>query len=355
MPRIPEYRESILEEHYVALQREVEKYSDRPISTVLEHKIESIGDDIDKIEHRRQNFRASEDDQRLYSRYIAKLDTVQGHIEELERTLTYLELHDTHRQRFSERVCLADYICTEITEALNLEISCLPVVRDGYALLPLFGDEYHIVFIPRGEELLPQAPILAHEVAHPLLLRAQKSPSFTDRFGKLRRSIDDDGRKRDFYENWLQWYEELFCDVVGFFVFGPAYAFALLHHLFEQKPFRISRNVTPRDNALHPPDALRIRTTLDLVDEQLSPELREPLEPLRTEYERHLSRLSDSRPSYYDEWADDELVAGTVTTARNAAEYELEQLCTELRNGTDPNEADGMQYRLEANYYWYED
>jgi len=166
--------------------------------------------------------------------------------------------------------------------------------------------------------------------------------------------MDSERTERDFHGNWLHWYSELFCDVAGFFAFGPSYVCAQLRHLLSRNPYFIQRDVGVEDETLHPPDALRVNVITDLADEYLPSELQEPLEDVREEYTHHLRCYEGSKRPFYDEWVDDELVDAVILDAA-AVNTQLNQLCDHIRNGSEPSEVPEFEFRLKANRYWLDE
>lgn len=341
-----------MEVRFEHLQNEVERFSDLTISSAFEEYFSTLQDTFGEIDSRRSDVEANPDNDALYQRYLSKVISAEADISDLELVLTHLDLYTHHRDRWPDRIQHVEEICEELTDAFGLSVTCLPVVRENYALLPLLDDEFYVIYIPRGRNIVPTTPVLAHEVAHALLdQRSSRSSEFNQRFSELRRQMDSERTEQDFHENWTHWYRELFCDVAGFFAFGPGYVCAQLHHLLSRNPYLIQRNVGVEDETLHPPDALRVNVITDLADEYLPRDLQEPLEGIRKEYAQHLRCFEESKRSFYDDWADDELVDAVISDA-TGVNTELDQLCDLIRNGTDPSDAPEFEFRLKANRYW---
>lgn len=353
--RIADHREEDLRARFEHLQDEIERFSDLPISDKFDEYFESIQERFTDIERRRSDVEANSDGGRLYRRYLSKLISTEEDIENLELVLTHLDLHSHHRQHSSERIQRTEAICDELTDAFEITATCLPVVRENYALLPLLDSEYYVIYIPRGRDIVPTTPLLAHEVAHAILdQRSSRSEKFNERFAELRRRMDSERTERDFHENWDYWYDELFCDVAGFFAFGPSYVYAQLHHLFNNRPYQIRRDVRVDDDYLHPPDALRVDVVTDLADEYLPQQLQDLLGPIREAYATHQQQYAEYKPSFYDTWADEQLIDAIIEDAEGVCS-ELDQLCQHLLDGTDPEDTDEFRYRIKANQYWLED
>lgn len=350
--RIIDHRESDLEERFEHLQEETERFSDLTISTVFEEYFSTIRETFGKIDSRRSDVEANPENNVLYQRYISKVISAEADISDLELVLTHLDLYTHHRDRWPDLIQHVEEICDELTEAFDLSVTCFPVIRENYALLPLIDDEFYVIYAPRGRNIVPTTPILAHEVAHAVLdQRSSRAPEFNQRFSQLRRQMDSERTEQDFHENWMHWYRELFCDVAGFFAFGPGYVFAQLHHLLSRNPYLIQRNVGVEDETLHPPDALRVSVITDLVDEYLPRELQIPLKGIREEYTQYLQCYEDSKQPFYDEWADDELIDAVISDAAGV-NTQLDRLCNHLQNGSDPSDVPNFEFRLRANRYW---
>lgn len=350
--RITDHREDDLEARFGHLQEEIERFSHLSISSKFEEYFSNIQSTFEEIDSRRSNFQADPENASLYKRYLSKIISAEADISDLELVLTHLDLYTHHRDRSPEQIQRVEEICGELTDAFGLTVTCLPVIRENYALLPLLNNEYYVIYIPRGRDIVPTTPILAHEVAHALLdQRSSRSREFNQRFSELRRQMKSDRTERDFHENWTHWYRELFCDVAGFFAFGPSYVYAQLHHLLSRNPYRIQRNVGIEDETLHPPDALRINIVTDLADEYFPKELLDPLQEIREEYSQHLQRYEDSKPSFYDQWVDDQLIDAVISDGA-ATNDQLDQLCDHILEDSNSSDTPGFEYRLKANRYW---
>jgi len=353
--RIIDHREDDLEERFEHLQEEVERFSNLTISSAFEEYFSTIRDTFGEIDSRRSDVVANPGNEALYQRYLSKVISAEADISDLELVLTHLDLFTHHRDRWPDRIQHVKEICEELTDAFGLSVICFPVIRENYALLPLLDDDFYVIYAPRGRNIVPTTPILAHEIAHALLdQRSSRSREFNQRFSELRRQMDSERTERDFHGNWLHWYSELFCDVAGFFAFGPSYVCAQLHHLLSRNPYFIQRDVGVEDETLHPPDALRVNVITDLADEYLPSELQEPLEDVREEYTHHLRCYEGSKRPFYDEWVDDELVDAVILDAA-AVNTQLNQLCDHIRNGSEPSEVPEFEFRLKANRYWLDE
>lgn len=350
--RITDRREVDLQSRRSHLMEEVERFSDLEIASALREEVEIIDRAIDEINRRRHDIEASGGSGELYRRYITKMTRTEGSIQTIEWILNQLDLHRAHAHHFHDRISWAKAVCHEILEVLGISVACYPVVSDGYSLLPIMDDNHYIIFIPSGVDPLPTMPILAHEMAHTVLDRRSRPRAFNDRFYELRRRLEDEGDQvvSDFYENWTQWYDELFCDVCGFFVFGPAYAASVFAHLLSPHPHRIHRNVVPGESDLHPPDALRIEVVNGLIEDHLPPELQELIQPFQMEFDAHLEQFQE--PRVYRRWIDAELVAAITDAGKSAVGDELADLCNQIVTETTPSEVAEMEHRLRVNQYW---
>jgi len=353
--RIIDHREDDLAERFEHLQEEAEHFSDLPIRTAFDEYFTDIRETFGEIDSRRSDVEANPDNEALYQRYLSKVFSAEADISDLELALTYLDLFSHHRNRWPDRIRHVEEVCEELTDAIGLSVTCFPVIRENYALLPLLDDEFYVIFIPRGRDIVPTTPILAHEVAHALLdQRSSRSSEFNQRFSELRREMESERTERDFHGNWIHWYDELFCDVAGFFAFGPSYVCAQLHHLVSKNPYFIQRDVGVEDEFLHPPDALRVEVITDIADEYLPRDLQEPLESIRAEYSQHLQCYEASKRPFYDEWADDGLVDAVISDAADV-NHQLDELCDHIQNGVDPSAVPEFEYRLKANRYWLDE
>lgn len=350
--RIAERREEELEERLDHLRREIDRFSEYSISDDFNAAFSEILAGFDEIAERKSDAEENQNDYRLYQRYLAKVLSTEAEIAQLERVLTFLELHAHHKEQSRDVFQRVEAICDEVVESFGLTVTTYPVLQEDYSLLPLLDDQYYVVFVPRGRELLPTIPILAHEIAHSVLDRTDaRSAEFVDRFKKLRDRMSSEQAERDFHQNWDHWYDELFCDILGFYAFGPSYVCSQLHHLLTGNPYRIDRDIGVENETLHPPNALRVDLITDLAEEHLPQELYEELEPLRTEYSEYLASYSGRKPSVYDEWVDDQLVEAVVADT-GSFRRQFDDLCSHLLGGTDPEDAPAFEHRIRANRHW---
>jgi len=353
--RIIDHRENDLEARFEHLQEEAERFLDLTINSAFEEYFSNIRDAFEEIDGRRSDVEANPDNDALYQRYLSKVISAESDISDLELGLTHLDLYSHHRDRWPGRIQHVEEICKELTDAFDLSVTCFPVIRENYSLLPLLDDEFYMIYVPRGRNIVPTTPILAHEVAHALLdQRSSRSREFNQRFSELRRQMGSERTERDFHANWTHWYSELFCDAAGFFAFGPSYVCAQLHHLLSRNPYFIQRDVSVEDETLHPPDALRVNVITDLVDDYLPVELQEPLEDIREEHTQHLRCYEESKRPFYDEWVDGRLVDGVISDAA-VVNTQLDQLCDHILNGSDPSDVPALEFRLKANRYWLDE
>jgi hypothetical protein len=353
--RILNHREDDLQARFEHLQIEVERFSDRSINSAFERHFSTIRDTFSEIDSRRSDVEVNPNNGALYQRYLSKVISAEADISDLELVLTHLDLTTHHRDRWPDRIQHIEEICEELTDVFGLSVTCFPVIRGNYALLPLLDNEFYVIYVPRGKNIVPTTPILAHEVAHALLdQRSSRSREFNKRFSELRRQMDSERTERDFHGNWTHWYSELFCDVAGFFAFGPSYVCAHLHHLLSRDPFFIQRDVGVEDETLHPPDALRVNVITDLAEEYLPRELQKPLEDIQEEYTQHLRRFEESKRPFYDEWTDNRLVNAIISDATNM-NTQLNQLCDHILNESNPFDVPTFEFRLKANEYWLEE
>jgi hypothetical protein len=353
--QIIDHREDDLEARFKHLQEEVERFSDLSISSKFEEYFLNIRGTFEKIDSRRSDVEANINNDALYQRYLSKLISAEDDISDLELVLTHLDLYTHHKALSAGQIQHAEEICGELTDAFGLTATCLPVIRENYALLPLLDNEFYVIYIPRGRDIVPTTPILAHEVAHAILdQQPSRSHEFNQRFSELRRQMSSDRTKRDFHENWTHWYRELFCDIAGFFAFGPSYVCAQLHHLLSRNPYLIQRNVGIEDETLHPPDALRANVVTDLADEHLPREIRDPLQGIREEYNQHLQRCKASKRSFYDEWVDDQLIDAIISDAATV-NAQFDRLCDLILSGSNPSDSPEFEYRLKSNQYWLDE
>jgi hypothetical protein len=156
--RIIDHREDDLAERFEHLQEEAERFSDLPIRTAFDEYFTEIRETFEAIDSRRSDVEANPDNEALYQRYLSKVISAEADISDLELVLTHLDLFTYHGERWSDRIQHVEEICEELTDAIGLSVTCFPVIRENYALLPLLDDEFYVIFVPRGRDIVPSTP-----------------------------------------------------------------------------------------------------------------------------------------------------------------------------------------------------
>lgn len=304
----------------------------------------------------------------LYDEYLGSIGNVAVDLQVLETQLVYLDLHQYQRtQSMSDRLEHAQSLSDELKTAFGIDVTTIPVIWNGFAIDPLdyriraTGDMSHIyaVILPRTRsEPMRYAPFIGHELGHAVMDRHEDLE--IEFYGEIREvrdrtrsglDHDTDNEVEDedhFVTSWRAWLEELFCDTCGVLSFGPSYLGALVWHLFDSNPYYIERDP---DYDMHPPPALRFKLVTELIDE-LFPEIAESVSDYRTAFESHLDALEEARPSDYNAYDYDELRRFVLYEVPERITHDLDELISDIQEGTRPDDSSARAHRLATNEYW---
>lgn len=170
---------------------------------------------------------------------------------------------------------LVNKICEEIRYPIHVPIvSCNS--PEYYHIIP----DYNLMYVPLMEaESLLHLPDIYHELGHPLIdANNLNVKPFKDNLGRLYRvvrkhflkKIREEERKTNkthlydkytfWYEAWVSWGIEFFCDLFAVFTLGSAYVWSNLHLSIKQgeNPFESYKS--------HPSDDSRMRITITALE-----------------------------------------------------------------------------------------
>lgn len=331
-------------------------------SDIVDRLIESIETALERANQRRNEYlELSEQNARaelrhdFYQRYVTQLDFSEAYLSRLQQTLTYTEIYQRQYEVFADRLDYTIAVCDELEQVFNIDADIIPVIWNSYALLTILEADLYVLWIPRDEVQIRNSPVIAHEFGHAVLEQMDQTPPqpFRDRLAAFADGFPDEQYDAVIY-SWNQWFEELFCDAIGFFTFGPAYLLSIIYRLQQEDPFHFPDQIGP-DSEFHPPDALRFTYLDTLAAEYLPSTLYTQTKPARDEYDRHLQHLADEEPSFYDEWVNDDLLSLTTEAARMQG-TDINRLVDQLTEG-DPD-VDGdrtvLKRRMACNETWFD-
>ena len=310
----------------------------------------------------------SETTRDLYEEYLGAIEKVAFDLQVLERQLVYLDLNQYQQTLpLNDQLNHVESLSEELKTALDLDVTTIPVVWDGFAIDPLdyyiraTGERSHIyaVILPRTQsDSMRYSPLIGHELGHTVLDRHEDLESEfyvqvrdVERRTQSGLAHDTSNEVEDeahFVKAWRDWFEELFCDACGVLTFGPSYVAALVWRLFDSNPYYIERHP---EESMHPPPALRYKLVTELIEE-LFPALDGAMSEYRTAFESHLADLQAVRPSDYDAYDYDELRQFVLYEVPGRVTHDLDALIEDIERGTPPADSSDRAHRLATNQYW---
>lgn len=359
---VADHRHRNIEQQFAFVESQISDIDIPVDSDIIDRLISSIDGTLDQAEHRKLDYLnlvdqdGSEQLQRsFYQHYVTQLDFAEQFLERLQQTHTYTDIH--HQQRgegFQDRLEYTSAVCAELEDVFRFDIDIIPVIWDGYALLTILEADLYVLWLPRDEKRIPNAPFIAHEFGHAALEQIDKTPPqpFRDHLADFADGFADEQKDAVVY-TWNQWFDELFCDAVGFFTFGPAYLLSAIYRLQKDDPYEFPDQIGPHTE-FHPPDALRFTYLDELAAVYLPDELYARTAADRDTYRAHLDRLADEEPLYYEDWISDELLSLTTDTAREQG-TDLERLVTYLTDDESTDPPPGLELRAACNDLWLDD
>jgi len=359
---VAEHRHRNIEQQFACVESQISGIDIPVDSDIVDRLISSIDQTLDQAEQRKQDYLdlveqdGSEHLQRsFYQHYVTQLDFAEKFLERLQQTHTYTDIHQQQRQEgFQNRLEYTSAVCAELEDVFRFDVDIIPVIWDGYALLTILEADLYVLWLPRDEQRIPNAPFLAHEFGHAVLEQIDKTPPqpFRDRLADFADGFADEQKDAVVY-TWNQWFDELFCDAVGFFTFGPAYLLSAIYRLQKDDPYEFPDQIGPHTE-FHPPDALRFTYLDELAAEYLPDEVYARTAADRDKYRAHLDLLADEEPLYYEDWISDELLSLTTDTAREQG-TDLDRLVTYLTDEESTDPPPSLDLRAACNDFWLED
>jgi len=370
---LAEAQVEFLEGKFDAARRVVEGFE--PPITKGEAILQAVEEGLEQVHQNRRLYDVareqapgSETTRNLYEEYLGAIEKVAFDLQVLERQLVYLDLNQYQQTLLlNDQLNHIESLSEELKTALDLDVTTIPVVWDGFAIDPLdsyiraTGERSHIyaVILPRTQsDSMRYSPLIGHELGHAVLDRHEdlESEFYVQVRDVERRTqsglahdtsneVDDEAH---FVQAWRDWFEELFCDACGVLTFGPSYVAALVWRLFDSNPYYIERHP---EESMHPPPALRYKLVTELIEE-LFPALNGAMSEYRTAFESHLADLQAVCPSDYDAYDYDELRRFVLHEVPGRVTHDLDALIEDIQKGTPPENSPGRAHRLATNQYW---
>jgi hypothetical protein len=372
-PELAEAQVEFLEGKFDAARTVVEQFE--PTIAKGETILQAVEEGLEQVRQNRRLYAtareqapASETTRDLYEEYLGSIEKVAFDLQVLEKQLVYLDLNQYQQTLLtSDQLDHVQSLSEELKTALDLNVTTIPVVWNGFAIDPLdyyiraTGERSHIyaVILPRTQsDSMRYSPLIGHELGHAVLDRHEDLESefyiqIRDVEKRTQSGLDHDTNNEvedeaHFVQAWRDWFEELFCDTCGVLTFGPSYLAALVWRLFDSNPYYIERH--PEDS-MHPPPALRYELITELIEE-LFPELDGSMSEYRAMFESHLTDLRATRPSDYDAYDYDELRRFVLHEVPDRITHDLDDLIEDIQNGTPPEDSSRRVHRLATNQYW---
>jgi hypothetical protein len=346
-----------------------------PPITKGEAILQAVEEGLEQVNQNRRLYDAARDQspdsettRDLYEEYLGAIEKVAFDLQVLERQLVYLDLNQYQQTLpLNDQLNHVESLSEELKTALDLDVTTIPVVWNGFAIDPLdsyiraTGERSHIyaVILPRTQsDPMQYSPLIGHELGHAVLDRHEdlESEFYVQVWDVERRTqsglahdtSDEVEDEAHFVRAWRDWFEELFCDACGVLTFGPSYVAALVWRLFDSNPFYIERH--PQES-MHPPPALRYKLVTELIEE-LFPAVDGAMSEYRTAFESHLADLQAARPSDYDAYDYDELRRFVLHEVPGRVTHDLDALIEDIQRGTQPADSPDRAHRLATNQYW---
>lgn len=337
--------------------------------------LQAVENGIDQVHQNRRLYETARDQAPnsetsldLYEQYLSSIIDLASDLHVLEKQLVYLDLYDYQRASpVDDQLEHTQNISEELKSALDVDVTTIPVVWDGFAIDPLdyrieaTGERNYIyaVILPRTRsDPLRYSPLIGHEFGHAVLDRHEDLE--TEFYGEIlnvrnrtrsessRNAVSGSEEEGHFVQCWEEWFEELFCDTCGLLAFGPSYLTALVWHLFGSNPYYIERDP---NKDMHPPAALRYKLVTELT-EKLLPNLCDSVRDYRVEFDSYLEDVERVRPSDYAAYDYDELRQFVLHEVPNRVTHDLDGLVEDIQKGTPPEDSSGRAHRLATNQYW---
>lgn len=311
-------------------------------------------DQIRKAERRQQQLQELDEQgatkeqlARIYPRFLRSLDISQLRINDAQQALLYLNINKEQRETFEDRLSYTESICRELSNLLEYDVGFLPVIWDGYASFDIIYQDFYAIHLPRDDDVIMGAPVIAHEFGHSLCdnLSAKSRRTFRERLEEICGEFVD--RKRPVVRlAWRNWFGELICDACGALAFGPAYLAVLTERLCTSEPYDIP---TDASEIGHPPDELRYRLVHEILKDRLPAEAYQVTQDYCHKFETHLTLVNGSQPPSYQGWIDEELLNLIIDSAEEEIDSDLNELSQNILNGSDPDSYPDQQERIKVN------
>ena len=338
-------KQAIHLEQYLSNKGLTDEY---PFSDLLDQ----IGDNLAKVEAREQLLKeTAEQDpsieqlRRIYAPHLSYLTNTRSRIEDLQQAILYHTLTIEQISQYPELLEYASCVCTEIKERLKIDATYLPVIWDGFASYSVISEKYYAIHLPRQDDIMSAAPLLAHELGHGVYdsLSTEGRQGFRQTLGQVVGEFRE--RQQPLVRStWQEWFPELLCDACGALIFGPAYISALINNLQSKRPYFLPRYP---NQIGHPPNALRFNFVLNLLKSHLDSDILDMLDESISRYDSHLKVLESYKSPEYGSWAESDLLDEIETIAESQIDTDLTLLLEETFGETQASES--RHFRVESN------
>jgi hypothetical protein len=319
-----------------------------PFSDLLKR----IDDELANVRTREQLLRdtveqdpSTEQLRRIYAPHLSRLTNTRSRVEDLQQAILYHTLATEQSNHYAELLDYASNVCSEIDERLETDATYLPVVWDGFASYGVIHEDYYAIHLPRQDEILSDAPLLAHELGHGVY---DSLPNMS--LKGFRRTLDQvvtefrEKRQPLVRSAWQEWFPELLCDACGALIFGPAYVCAVVNNLQSRQPYFLPEHP---DEVGHPPNALRFEFVTGLLEDRLDSDVLDDLDESVDRYESHLTVLERYKNAEYDSWIERNLLDEIETVADSQINVDLVPLMEETFGEAPVSEL--RRLRVESN------
>lgn len=352
---IAERRHHRLSRQFDVLTEELEVLDSHVPSREIANLIDPIESGFSEVEKRKELLEIEPEDDLTdyYQRYVSSLDDVNSRINMLHSIIGYVELHSRQREDSPEVIDDIQDVCQEIAACLGVSTTILPVIWRSYEILSMGPeDSINCLFLPRHNRPRQYQPVIAHEIGHVLHEEVGSTSEFNNRVW----TIDDEfsSETGEFAQVWMKWFEEFFCDACGVIAFGPAYVLAMADYLHNSYPYWFEPSwYGDYDENVHPPEALRFEFVELVAEQSFSESAQQLVEDAFDDIDKHLVMHERNKPSYFDNYAVEELFQPIFRQVRELVSNDIEEF-VDLAIADVPLEQvnEDLFYRVKINRAW---
>ena len=254
------------------------------------------------------------------------------HLQKVEKIISYYELHTAQQTEYQAIFQNVSDVVDELCQTLDIAFDIIPIIWNQTALVRIVPETVYGLWLPRNittDSFDAFAPIIAHEIAHATFdYRDTVLPDPVNDERKRIASEFGDRREQTVANELAEWYQELYCDAIGTLTFGPAYAVSLTQRLFSDNPYQLGR--TPSMETSHPPDALRYRNVMAILEDEFPEVLHSNAQENTQAFTHHLDQLSPKKTHAYSDWWDDQYLIAIVADAKQVVNQDVDHLVSAI-------------------------